>query len=57
MLVEESALIVPLATHFQSGLNEYNSTTEYNINCSNFTQQQFGLKDHRISALKKALDI
>jgi hypothetical protein len=30
---------------------------EYIINCINFTQQRFGLKNHGISAQQKALDV
>jgi hypothetical protein len=57
MLAEEHILIVPFAYHLHIGLNEQGQATEYNINCINFTQQRFGLNEHRISAQQKALTV
>jgi len=57
MLAEEYILIVPFAYQLQSGLNEQIQATEYNINCTNFTQQRFGLTNHGISAQQKVLAV
>jgi hypothetical protein len=55
MLTEEYILVVLLTIHQHIGLDEYSRATEYNIIFTNFTQQRFGLNEHRISAQQKAL--
>jgi len=57
MLAEEYILIAPFPNQLQSGAERINLKKEHNINCINFTQQQFGLKEHRISAQQKALAV
>jgi hypothetical protein len=57
MLAEEYVPIAPFAYHLQCGLDEQSQAREHNINCINFTQQRFGLKNHRISAQQKALAV
>jgi hypothetical protein len=56
VLAEEYILIVPFAYHLLS-VPKNKAEQQNNINCINFTRQQFGLKDHRISAQQKALTV
>jgi hypothetical protein len=56
MLAEEYILID--LSLISCSLGWTNKAEQQNIfNCINFTQQQFGLKKHRISAQQKALDV
>ena len=53
----EDYILIDISHQLQSGLERIKPATEYIINCINFTQQQFGLTNHGISAQQKALTV
>jgi hypothetical protein len=57
MLAEEYILIVPFAYQLQSGLDEHNRALEYTVSFLSLLSDSSGLKEHRISAQQKALDV